>query len=126
HPVGEVIFHILPSRLREPNSLIHKNLLLWQPTEKGQLIEPGQLGAARAQIKALSLLQEHPKGLHQATCLHLGLSQPALKTLEKKQLIEPVLQTREEAPATNIPLLRSSPLTLNSEQKTALQHIQQG
>jgi primosomal protein N' (replication factor Y) len=49
HPVGDVIFHILPNRLREPNTLIHKDLLLWKPTEKGRLIEPDQLGAARAQ-----------------------------------------------------------------------------
>ena len=126
HPIGEVIFHLLPNRLREPKTLLHKHLYVWQPSQKALLIEASSLGRANLQAKALRLLQEHPKGLNQETCIHLGVTTATLKALEKKDLACLVVRQKAEQQNFEQPkpqMLRSSHLSLNTEQKTALQEI---
>ena len=38
HPIGEVLFHVLPNRLRETRTLLHKHLFMWKPSQKSVLI----------------------------------------------------------------------------------------
>lgn len=128
HPVGEALFHALPKRLRENQALGHKDFKLWKTTEKGQVIDPASLGRAQKQVEALALLQAHPEGLGQKTCLAMGLKNTVLKSLQDKSLITFAESTNKESlslsdSAAPIQILRSSPLNLNEEQAQALSVI---
>lgn len=130
HPIGEALFHALPKRLRENKPLAHKDFKVWKATQKGLLIDPHSLGRAEKQIETIQILQAHPEGLGQKTCIGLGITNPSLKALETKGFIRfedapkiSKLTKQNDLTESSKKLLRSIPLTLNEEQKHAVKTI---
>ncbi len=125
HPIGEALFHALPSRLRENKALGHKDFFLWKPTEKGAVINLDKLSGAPKQAEALKAIQDHPEGLGPQTCKALGINSQSLKALASKELVycDESPQPREKPVLQNV--LRNSPLKLNEEQSLALRAINQ-
>ncbi len=125
HPVGEALFHALPARLREQQALHHKDVMVWQTTEKGSLYPPDKLGKAIRQIEALQELKKHAQGIGNKALQASGITLNSLQALEKKGLVQQVALPRKTRTAQDaaIHTLRSSPLTLNAEQTAATQRI---
>lgn len=122
HPVGEALFHALPVRLRENQSIEHKDFQLWKPTEKGRLVDADKLQRAPKQMEALNILQKHPEGIGPKTCQALKLSNATFRALEQKGLaIQESQNPSRQSHHTH--LLRTSPLKLTQEQEVALATI---
>jgi primosomal protein N' (replication factor Y) len=123
HPLGDVYGHALPSLLRSKEDSWNETSVRWQLTQKGRLIGLDQLRRASRQIRALEVLREHPNGLHQPLLKGFEIELPALRALLEKGL---VAQHEDRAPRQHWQqdrLLAESHLTLNEEQKHALQPI---
>lgn len=124
HPVGEVLHQALPVLLRKAETTLVDQIDVWRPTQKGMLINLDTLGRAIKQREALTLLREHPKGLHQATLSGMNVKPALLRQLAAKELVELHEQPHHYAEWRDHPVLREPPLTLNDEQQAALDHWQ--
>jgi len=123
HPLGDVYAHALPTLLRSKDDSWEEVSVRWQLTQKGRLIGLDQLGRAKRQIHALKILREHPEGLHQPMLKGFEVEAPILRTLLDKGLVD---QHQDRPPRQHWRqdrILAESPLTLNEEQKHALQPI---
>ncbi len=126
HPVGEALFHALPSRLRETASIDHKDFFLWKITEKGLQTDASKMGRAKVQAEVLHTLQKHPEGIGTLTCQNLGITNATLKALEGKGLVEQTKPSPKHLHSEDHKhLLRTSELSLNPEQKTAFEAIKE-
>ncbi|AMA64906.1 Primosomal protein N' [Candidatus Arsenophonus lipoptenae] len=86
YPIGEVLFHALPSLLRQGKGTIFSPLQQWQVTSYGKNTSINQLRRSPKQQKALKLLQERNLYHHQIN--EFELSKNTLKLLKKKNLIQ--------------------------------------
>lgn len=123
HALGDVLATALPTLLRTQDEGWNSTVIRWQLTQKGRLIGLDQLKRARRQQEALTLLREHPNGLHQPMLSGLGVAATVLKTLQDKGLVEPHADTHSQGHWQRERMLAESPLTLNDEQQQALNDI---
>lgn len=123
HGLGEVYSHALPVLLRNQDASWVEVRECWKLTQKGRLIGLDQLGRARRQIEAVSVLREHPNGLHPPLLKGLGVERATLNALSKKGLAEAHQETPTFTHWRQGRELAESPLTLNEEQKAALDQI---
>ncbi len=126
HAAGDVLAAALPAHLRSSEESWDERSFRWQLTQKGRLIGLEQLGRAKRQQSALTVLREHPDGLHQKMLQGFGITTSVLKALAEKGLIE----QHEDGPTRTHwqrdRILAESPLTLNDEQKHALEQVNAG
>ena len=125
-PAGETFSQALPALLRQGYDLGREVHQFWQPaTNLDNQAEQALLRArAPKQQEAWTLIKEHEEGISAEALKSMGFDRPLLKNLENRGLIEAI----EKAPAFHYfyehdPLLKSSPLVLNGEQKRALDSI---
>jgi len=123
HPLGDVYSHALPTLLRSRDESWEEVSTRWKLTQKGRLIGFDQLGRASRQIRALEVLREHPDGLHQPLLKGFDVEATTLRALLDKGLVD----QHEDRPLRQHwrqdRILAESPLTLNEEQRHALQPI---
>lgn len=125
HSLGDVFSQAVPTLLRQGHAATLSTEKRWLPTRKGELIDAAQLGRARKQVEALKVLQEHPKGLSNKMLETHGIQRSILNALAKKDLaiqIDSKPELELFAPSTSNPLAES-PLTLNEEQRVAVEAI---
>jgi primosomal protein N' (replication factor Y) len=90
HPLGDVIFHALPGRLRKGQQPRSEGPPGWRLTTVGRHIDPTQLLRAPRQSAVLSSLREHPQGLEQGLLnSRCGSDTATLRRLQRKLWIEP-------------------------------------
>jgi primosomal protein N' (replication factor Y) len=90
HPLGDVIFHALPLRLRKGLPAHADTQPGWRLTTTGSHIDPTQLQRATRQAAVLSTLRDHPAGLAQATLKRrCATDNHVLRRLEQKHWIAP-------------------------------------
>lgn len=118
HPVGEVYSSAFPALLRKGKAIPASGIRCWQLSEHGKGLPPGALKRAKKQAAIIALLQEQGV-ITEARLREQGFSSTLLKTLQNKQLIE----LCHKAPAHKS--LNNTGLDLNSEQHTALEHLNQ-
>ncbi|MGH1439627.1 MAG: primosomal protein N' [Cellvibrionaceae bacterium] len=127
YPLGEVCQVALPATLRKPAPLKERSQIIWKLEAEGQSYSPDLLKNAPKQQEALSHFQE--KIIIPAEMIkERNISQATLKALVKKQLIAQSERKMSPAispkPSSKKDLLKEEPLTLNPEQKAALDTIQ--
>ena len=123
YPYGQVLDTIIPNRIKSSDEL--EALFLepfWRLTTTGLSTPAADLGRAKKQQELLSLLKkESPQSTENIKSQ--GVSASTLKQLEKKGLVEKVLLPPEKIEGR---LLKNDPITLNEEQKEALESIKPG
>ncbi|SET35309.1 primosomal protein N' [Thorsellia anophelis] len=126
YPLGEVIFHALPTRLREGHPLIEPKetyRCLWHVNSS---IEPSEIllpKRAKKQIELYQLLIDTPSTSNELKAI--GYSDSIIKSLSDKELIQEVkldIQTEESIPANWQDSYEqpNNALILNREQATAV------
>lgn len=126
HPIGDVFNHILPVALRSGTLTADRSHSGWQLTQKGRLVSADTLGTrAKKQRHALTTLQAHEHALTSQTLASLEISTVILKNLQNLGLVEAVEWNVPHQPWQGQSVLAESPLSLNSEQTSALHLISQ-
>jgi primosomal protein N' (replication factor Y) (superfamily II helicase) len=117
YPLGEVIKNSLPKKIKSGEK-IEQKYYIYQYVEKKN---KSQL--SKNQKALLAYLEKHPKGLDEAALQAIGFQKRTLSTLEQKGNLVKIekKQKLKEPTLGNNP----SPLTLNTEQKAALNAIQE-
>lgn len=120
YPQGEVMSQALPVLLRkgEPCEYAHQHL--WRAAP-GASIDQLSKSAGR-QRELLQLLLEHPKGISADAIRAEGGQTPLLKKLQEKQLAES-FEHKPDHPSHQDDPLHEAPLTLNPEQRQAVEAI---
>ncbi|HHR6038900.1 TPA: primosomal protein N' [Providencia alcalifaciens] len=118
YPIGEVLFHAMPTLLRQGKPAEFTPIWQWQVTEEGQAADLNELKRSPKQQQALALLRRRPVYRHQVG--ELEISESALQALKKKQYaelhpVQPVAEKWQSQFAVSGERLR-----LNSEQATAV------
>ncbi len=116
-PLGEVLHSALPSLLRQgrPYNLLAR---MWRVLD---LMAENKLKRSEKQQEAYKILKLHPTGTAENILNLAGIETATLKALEKKGLIDCVLEAQDFSP---MPMtLAQMPLTANDEQKVAIQSI---
>ena len=118
YPIGEVLFHALPTLLRQGKPAEFTPIWQWQVTDEGLAVDLNELKRSPKQQQALALLRRRPVYRHQVN--ELEISESALQALKKKAYIElhPVQPTSEKW-QPNFTVCGER-LRLNSEQATAV------
>ena len=120
HPLGDVIFHALPVRLRKGLTPRPDSLPGWRLTAAGLKVDPAQLQRAGRQAAVLSRLRDHPQGLAQSSInVLLGAAGSVLRRLQQKQWIEPC-EFSSQAPA---PVDPQPPPPLSAAQRQAVEQV---
>lgn len=125
HPLGEVLAAAIPAALRQGEAAQLSSEKAWQLTDAGLACDAAALRRAPKQQALLQQLQDDLRsGLE--LCLHKDLllqdiNRSALKGLQDKGLIEPLEVTPQ--PLRPPQLLKTAALTLNDEQRSALEQI---
>lgn len=123
HPLGDVYAHALPTLLRNKDDSWEEVSTRWRLTQKGRLIGFDQMKRAKRQIHALEILREHPDGLHQPLLKGFEVEPATLRALQDKGLVEQHADRPPRQHWRQEHMLAESPLTLNEEQRHALQPI---
>ncbi len=118
YPIGEVLFHAMPTLLRQGKAAEFSPIWQWQVSEEGKAIDIATLKRSPKQQQALALLLRHPIYRHQVS--EFELSETALQSLKKKNLIDlhpiqPVAELWQDTFSVSGERLR-----LNTEQATAV------
>ncbi|MDK1706553.1 primosomal protein N' [Serratia rubidaea] len=118
YPLGEVLFHALPTLLRQGKPAETAPLWQWFATESGRATPPESLKRARKQQQALAALLQRPIYRHQVS--ELDLTDNALQALRAKGLTD--LRTQSVALQDWRPgfSVQGERLRLNTEQATAV------
>ena len=121
HPLGDALANAIPTLLRKGEQTIELTETRWQLTTEGKGLPEGALKRAAKQAQLLALLQQQDS-LDRRQLDRAQISQASCKALIEKGLIE-----RIEIAATPYDhqqdCLKSAPLTLNAEQKNAVETI---
>jgi len=119
HSIGEALSQALPVLLRKGSPCEYAHEHLWRATTDAQL---DQLAAtAIRQKELLQLLLEHPKGISGDALRAEGGQTTLLKKLEEKGLAESFIHHPDHQQSDEI--LHEAPLSLNPEQKRAVETI---
>ncbi len=118
YPIGEVLFHALPTLLRQGKAAEFTPIWQWQVTELDFAVDLNELKRSPKQQQALALLRRRSVYRHQVN--ELEISESALQALKKKSYIElhPVQPTAEKW-QPNFTICGER-LRLNSEHTTAV------
>jgi len=120
HPIGEVIFAMMPTALRQANTAHQNHQAYWSITQLGQVTSKK---CSPAQSKALGILQEHPQGLSSEMLTSLGVKLQSLKALEKQDFLQKKNHELKPWSAAKQSILASQPPQLTTEQEVAIQDI---
>ncbi|SQJ31781.1 Primosomal protein N' [Serratia rubidaea] len=118
YPLGEVLFHALPTLLRQGKPAETTPLWQWFATETGRVTPPENLKRAPKQQQALAALLQRPVYRHQVS--ELDLTDNALQALRAKGLADLRAQTaalQDWRPGFSV---QGERLRLNTEQATAV------
>lgn len=89
HPIGEVLFSILPPALKQGKNICISSTRRWTTKENSDTtIEKAIKGNAKKQLQLYHTLEEAPNGLLEETIKLRGFTTAQLKSLCNKQLIE--------------------------------------
>ena len=123
HPPGEVLLGTLPPSLRRGRVPGPERPARWRLTEAGRSARLASLRNAPVQARVLALLQEAPEGLGAGALSAAGASwRQSMRALTAKGMVESVPAPEEEMSAPVLPA--SSPVALNSAQRTAVERIE--
>ena len=123
HPPGEVLLGTLPPSLRRGRVPGPERPARWRLTEAGRSARLASLRNAPVQARVLALLQEAPEGLGAGALSAAGASwRQSMRALTAKEAVEAVPASEEEMSAPALPV--SSPVALNSAQRTAVERIE--
>ncbi|NNH86975.1 primosomal protein N' [Acinetobacter terrae] len=116
-PIGEVFQSALPTFLRQgkPYNLLAR---MWKVLD---LAAEAKVTRSEKQREAYKVLKLHPKGTTENILNLAGIETATLKALEKKQIIECVLENQDFSPQPVT--LAQMPLTANEDQKKAVQQV---
>ena len=116
-PIGEVMHAALPSFLRQgkPYNLLAR---MWKLIDDHA---EDKLKRSEKQQDAYKILKLHPTGTSENILNLAGIETATLKALEKKQITQCILEAQDFKPQAMT--LAQMPLTLNDEQKRAIQNI---
>lgn len=116
-PIGEVFQSALPAFLRQgkPYNLLAR---IWKVLD---LNAEAKVTRSEKQQNAYKILKLHPSGTTENILNLAGIETATLKALEKKVIIECVLENQDFRPQSVT--LAQLPLTPNQDQKKAIQHI---
>lgn len=91
HPLGDVIFHALPVRLRKGQLPAQLKSKAWRLSHTGRQIDLSTIKRAPRQLSILEALKGCPDGLRQSEIMRrCGECSAVLRTLQHKQWIEPI------------------------------------
>ncbi len=121
YPIGAVLFHALPTLLRQGQTAEIALLWQWFITERGRSTFLDSLKRAPKQQQALAMLLQGPIYLHQIETLQL--SARALQALRVKGLCDLQSQALEEEDWRPVFGVNGKPLQLNIEQAAACEAI---
>ena len=116
-PIGEVFQSALPTFLRQgkPYNLLAR---MWNVLD---LHAEAKVTRSEKQQEAYKILKLHPTGTTENILNLAGIETATLKALEKKAIVECVLEQQDFSP--HPVTLAQMPLTANDEQKKAIQHV---
>ncbi|MFH7808290.1 MULTISPECIES: primosomal protein N' [unclassified Acinetobacter] len=116
-PIGEVMHAALPSFLRQgkPYNLLAR---MWKLIDDHA---EDKLKRSEKQQDAYKILKLHPTGTSENILNLAGVETTTLKTLEKKQITQCILEAQDFKPQAMT--LAQMPLTPNEDQKHAIQRI---
>ena len=116
-PIGEVFQSALPTFLRQgkPYNLLAR---MWKVLD---LAAEAKVKRSEKQQQAYKVLKLHPQGTTENILNLAGIETATLKALEKKQIIECVLENQDFSPQPVT--LAQMPLTANEDQKKAVQQV---
>lgn len=125
YSLGETLTQALPKALRQGKPASQGKINIWQALHQQDDQETAQLlKRAKKQLNALKFLQDYPDGVSEVELKEAGYSKATLTQLEKKSLVRSLEVEVMDHPFTEIPQpVRSQPLTLNAEQRFALEAI---
>ncbi len=118
YPLGEVLFHALPTLLRQGKPAQTAPLWQWFITERGQETAPESLQRAPKQQQALAALRQRPIYRHEVT--QLALTEAVLQALQAKGLCELREYQTAQTDWRNHVIVNGERLRLNTEQATAV------
>ncbi|NNG77037.1 primosomal protein N' [Acinetobacter sp. ANC 4277] len=116
-PIGEVFQSALPTFLRQgkPYNLLAR---MWKVLD---LAAEAKVTRSEKQREAYKVLKLHPQGTTENILNLAGIETATLKALEKKDIIECVLENQDFSPQPVT--LAQMPLTANEDQKKAVQQV---
>jgi primosomal protein N' (replication factor Y) len=117
-PIGEVVFHALPSLLRQGKPATYIKEHYYQLTETGRTVNLETLQRSPKQIEVIKLLLQHPSGLTAKQLKAHTFTKALITNLQNKNL----LQVYGEI-ATASKQAIQQPLSLNIEQQNAMTAI---
>ncbi len=119
HPIGDVMQHALPVRLRQGSDTRIAPLTRWLVTAAGRDCDPASLQRAPRQAALLQSLQQQPQGLFadQLGQQHANW-QPVMKRLQEKGWVTTVAEN-----ALPVGAGEAAPHALNPAQQQAVQRI---
>lgn len=126
YPIGEALNQALPALLRKGDPAEFAHSTLWRATANAELNALSK--TAIRQREVLDLLLRNPEGVSTDVMRVESLPVGLLKTLQDKGLAESFSHQPTPVHADDhetSDLLREAPLTLNSEQRKAVELIQQ-
>lgn len=121
HPVGEVLFHALPTLLREGNTTDNALLSQWIMTNEGKNSDLVAQKLSPAQYNVMQWLQKSPLYPHQITALNI--KERTLRALEKRHWIQLKPYEHPVDSWCNTFSLKTTNIVLNAEQLTAINAI---
>ena len=122
HPLGDALFHALPSLLRRGDALPDLRQTQWQLTDKGRGLAPNALGKAPRQRALIDrLLGEQAVD---DAALAAQFSRAIIRLLESRELIAAHQVDASAATHPNPQVLRETPLVLGAEQQRAMAQIE--
>ena len=116
-PIGEVFQSALPTFLRQgkPYNLLAR---MWKVLD---LNAEAKVTRSEKQQQAYKILKLHPQGTTENILNLAGIETATLKALEKKTIVECVLENQDFSPQPVT--LAQMPLTANEDQKKAVQQV---
>ena len=122
-PEGEALFTTLPTLLRQGAAAVLSGETYWRLSTEGKGLPEGALKRAKKQAELIKTLQSGH--INRTELSRLNISRATVKALLDKNLIEEfdLLPSYPIHNNSHHPLLSEPHLSLNIEQKNALQHI---
>ncbi len=120
HPPGDVLATFLPVLLRQGEPAEFRSEHCWVVSDG---VDPETVRSAKRQYQLLQLLLQHPQGLADEALRSLDFSSGLVRALRERELIHKVERAPEHDRFPTDSVLHESPLTLNGEQRQALDAI---
>lgn len=122
--IGETLTLSLPKQLRDGLPLPKQTMRIWKLSQP-EALEKISISAHK-QRQTLKLLEQSTEGIAHHTLKDAGISSAIINRLSREGLIKEVIKPVSTQPFyDNNTLLKTSSLTLNTEQKTAVDAISQ-